>query len=134
MQTAPLHNNSPTSITEVGATGGEAEAEAEDAHTKHEEGGMLPTLEHPAADRNSPSVTYQVNGKKIMTKKNGDTKTIMKDTTTVMNTKTTRGRETIPGEGIEQEPSPVHANLLQSPHFDAVLGRQKTSSEYFSGG
>ena len=51
-----------------------------------------------------------------------------------MITKTTRGRETIPGEGIEQEPSPVHANLLQSPHFDAVLGRQETSSEYFSGG
>ena len=48
--------------------------------------------------------------------------------------KITRGRETIPGEGIEQEPSPVHANLLQSPHFDAVLRRQKTYSEYFSGG
>ena len=35
----------------------------------------------------------------------------------------TRGRETIPGEGIKQEPSPVHANLLQSINFDAVPRR-----------
>ena len=48
-------------------------------------------------------------------------------------TKTTRGRETIPGEGIEQEPSPVHANLLQPPNLDAVLWRQETYGEHFSG-
>ena len=57
-----------------------------------------------------------------MKKKSGITiknMTIMKDTTT----KDTRGRETIPGEGIKQEPSPVLANLLQSPYLDAVLGR-----------
>ena len=84
---------------------------------------MLRTSEHLAADPNSPLVTYQVNGMKNMTKKNGDMKKITKDTTTDMNMKITRGRETIPGEGIRQEPSPVHANLLQSPHFDAVLRR-----------
>ena len=57
-QTAPLHSSSPTSTTEVGATGGEAEAGAEDAHTKHEEDDMPPTLGHPAADPlNSPLVT-----------------------------------------------------------------------------
>ena len=49
-------------------------------------------------------------------------KTTTTDTTTTMNMKITRGRETTPGEGIEQEPSPVHANLLQPPDFDAVLG------------
>ena len=57
-----------------------------------------------------------------MKKKSGTTikyTTIMKD----MTTKDTRGRETIPREGIKQEPSPVLANPLQSPYLDAVLGR-----------
>ena len=48
------------------------------------------------------------------------------------NMKITRGRETIPGEGTKQEPSPVHANLLQPPNLDAVLRRQ-TYGEHFSG-
>ena len=55
-----------------------------------------------------------------MKKKNGTTiknMTIMKD----MTTKDTRGRETIPREGIKQEPSPVLANLLQSSYLNAVL-------------
>ena len=102
------------------ATNGGTEAGAEDAHTRHAVDGMLRTSEHLAADPNSPLVTSQVNGIQNMTKKNGDMKTI---TNMDMNTKITRGRETIPGEGIEQEPSPVHAYLLQSPHFDAVLRR-----------
>ena len=59
-----------------------------------------------------------------MKKKNGATKkTTMRDKTMdmkVMITTITRGRETIPGEGIKQEPSPVHANLLQLPNLDAV--------------
>ena len=49
-----------------------------------------------------------------------------------MTTTITRGRETIPGEGIEQEPSPVHANLLQPLNFDAVPRRQ-TYGEHFGG-
>ena len=57
-QTAPLPNNSPTNITGAGATGGEAEAGAEDAHTKHDEDGMPLTLGHLEADQpNSPLVT-----------------------------------------------------------------------------
>ena len=71
-----------------------------------------------------------------MTKKNGATrKTIMMDKKMdmkVMITTITRGRETIPGEGIEQEPSPVHANLLQPPNLNAVLRRQETYGEHFS--
>ena len=70
-------------------------------------------------------------------KKNGATKKkiITDKTMDIMKTMTitsTRGRETIPGEGIKQEPSPVHANLLQSINFDAVPRRQ-TDGEHFSG-
>ena len=119
---------------EAAATDGGAEAGAEDAHTRPTVDSMLRTSEHLAANPSFPLVTSQGNGTQNTTTKNGDMKTSTKTTTTDMNTKITRGRETIPGEGIEQEPSPVHANLLQSPHFDAILGRQKTSCEHFSGG
>ena len=72
-----------------------------------------------------------------MTKKNGATKTkIIMDKTMVTKTiiiTNTRGRETIPGEGIKQEPSPVHANLLQPPNLDVVPRRQETYGEHFSG-
>ena len=57
-----------------------------------------------------------------MKKTNGTMKITTKDTTMDTIMKITRGRETIPGEGTKQEPSPVHANLLQSPYFDAILG------------
>ena len=58
VQTAPLPNNSPTSTTEVGVTGGEAEAGAEDAHIRQEEDGMPQILGHPEADPlNSPLAT-----------------------------------------------------------------------------
>ena len=108
-----------------------AEAGAEDAHIRHDVDGMLPTLEHPAVDPNSPSATFQANGT-MMTKNGAMEKTTM-NTTMDTSTMNTRGRETIPGEGIEQEPSPVHANLLQPPNFDAVLRRQETYGEHFSG-
>ena len=130
-QTAPLHSSSPTNTIEVGATDGGAEAGAEDAHIRHDVDGMLPTLEHPAVDPNSPSATFQANG--TMTTKNGAMEKTMMDMKTDTNTMNTRGRETIPGEGIKQEPSPVHANLLQPPDFDAVPRRQKTHGEHFSG-
>ena len=84
---------------------------------------MLPTLEHPAVDPSSPLATFQVNGSPNMMTKNGAMEKNTMDTKTDTTTKNTRGRETIPGEGIKQEPSPVHANLLQSPNFDAVLRR-----------
>ena len=119
-RTAPLHNNNPI---EAAATDGGAEAGAEDAHTRHAADGMLRTSEHPAENPSFPLVTSQVSGTRDTMTKNGDTKTTTKTTTMDMTTKITRGRETIPGEGIEEEPSPVHANLLQSPHFDAVLRR-----------
>ena len=131
-QTAPLHSSSPTSTTEVGATDGGAEAGAEDALIRQDAGGMLLILEHPVVDPNFPSATCPANG--IMRKMNGATKKMttmdMKKDTNTMNT---RGRETIPGEGIEQEPSPVHANLLQPPNLDAVPRRQETYGEHFSG-
>ena len=119
--TAPLHSSSPTSTTEVGATDGGAEAGAEDAPIRQDVGGMLPILEHPAVDPNSPSATFPANG--IMMMKNGAMEKTTMNTTMDTSTMNTRGRETIPGEGIEQEPSPVHANLLQPPNFDAVLRR-----------
>ena len=122
-QTAPLQSNSPTNTTEVGATDGGAEAGAEDAHIKRAVDGMLRTSEHPEEDPSFPLVTSQVSGTQITKTRNGATTKIMKTTKMDMTIKNTRGRETIPGEGIKQEPSPVHANLLQPPNFDAVLRR-----------
>ena len=118
-QTAPPNNNP----TEAAATDGGVEAGAEDAHTKHATDGMQRTSEHPGEDPSFPLVTSRVSGTQNTKKKNGVMKTTTKNTTMDMIIKTTRGRETIPGEGIEQEPSPVHANLLQSPDFDALLRR-----------
>ena len=46
---------------------------------------------------------------------------------------TKRGRETIPGEGIKQEPSPVHDHLLYYVDIAEVLREQETTSEYFCG-
>ena len=91
---------------------GGAEAEAEDAHIRHDVDGMLPTLEHPAVDPNSPLATFQVNGIPNTTTKNGAMVKNTMDTKTDTTTKTTRGRETIPGEGIKQEPvSYTHLTL-----------------------
>ena len=120
-RTAPLHNNNPINHIEAVATDGGAEAGTEDAHTRHAVDGMLRTSEHPEEDPSSPLVTSQVSGTQNTTTTNGVTRKTTK--TTDMTMMITRGRETIPGEGIEQEPSPVHANLLQSPYFDAVLRR-----------
>ena len=120
-----------TTVPEAEATAGEVEAEAEATLSKLGEADSAPTSEPLEEDLSSLSGTYPGNGTTTQPR-TGSTVNVMNNGTLLV-IMIKWGRETIPGEGIKQEPSPVHDHLLYYVDLTEVPREQETTSEHFGG-